>query len=183
MAVIECGGVGFKCFTTLQTLRRLPPVGSEAKLFTHMHIREDILDLYGFAEMEELNCFKLLIAISGVGPKAGLAILSEMTAQQLAVCIATGDSTSIKRAPGIGAKLAQRIVLELKDKMGPTAGIHEAFEGGQGPALSASENTAQAVSALLVLGYSQSEAAAALAKLNADLPVEDLIKQALKNLM
>ena len=117
-AVVSCGGVGFKCFTTLTTLQSLPGVGKPVQLYTYLSVREDALDLYGFATTAELDCFKLLISVNGVGPKAALAILSELSADRLAVCIAGGDAKSLTRAPGIGKKIAERIVLELKDKMG-----------------------------------------------------------------
>ena len=117
-AVVSCGGVGFKCFTTLTTLQSLPGVGKPVQLFTYLSVREDALDLYGFATTAELDCFKLLISVNGVGPKAALAILSELSADRLAVCIAGGDAKSLTRVPGIGKKIAERIVLELKDKMG-----------------------------------------------------------------
>ena len=117
-AVVSCGGVGFKCFTTLTTLQSLPGVGKPVQLFTYLSVREDALDLYGFATTAELDCFKLLISVNGVGPKAALAILSELSADRLAVCIAGGDAKSLTHAPGIGKKIAERIVLELKDKMG-----------------------------------------------------------------
>jgi Holliday junction DNA helicase RuvA len=107
--------VGFKCFTTLTTLQSLPGVGKPVQLFTYLSVREDALDLYGFATTAELDCFKLLISVNGVGPKAALAILSELSADRLAVCIAGGDAKSLTRAPGIGKKIAERIVLELKD--------------------------------------------------------------------
>ena len=109
-AVVSCGGVGFKCFTTLTTLQSLPGVGKPVQLFTYLSVREDALDLYGFATTAELDCFKLLISVNGVGPKAALAILSELSADRLAVCIAGGDAKSLTRAPGIGKKIAERIV-------------------------------------------------------------------------
>ena len=115
-AVVSCGGVGFKCFTTLTTLQSLPGVGKPVQLYTYLSVREDALDLYGFTTAAELDCFKLLISVNGVGPKAALAILSELSADRLAVCIAGGDAKSLTRAPGIGKKIAERIVLELKDK-------------------------------------------------------------------
>ncbi len=116
-AVVECGGVGFKCFTTLSTQRAMPQLGERVKLYTLLNVREDALDLFGFATMMELNCFKMLTAVSGVGPKVGLAILSELSPEQVAMAAASGDSKSLTRANGVGAKLAQRIVLELKDKV------------------------------------------------------------------
>ncbi|MFR2561324.1 MAG: Holliday junction branch migration protein RuvA [Anaeromassilibacillus sp.] len=115
--VVECAGVGFKCLTTLSTQRTMPQIGEQVKLFTHLNVREDAMDLFGFATMMELNCFKMLTAVSGVGPKVGLAILSELSPEQVAMAAASGDSKSLTRASGVGAKLAQRIVLELKDKV------------------------------------------------------------------
>ena len=114
---IETGGVAFRCSTTLTTLKRIGEKGSTATLYTYLNVREDALDLFGFADEQELECFKLLIGVSGVGPKAALAILSELTPDKLALCLATGDSKAITRAPGVGPKLAQRVVLELKDKL------------------------------------------------------------------
>lgn len=180
-AVVECGGVGYKCFTTLATLSRLPQRGSEVMLYTYLHIREDACDLFGFYDAEELNCFKMLISVSGVGPKVGLAILSELTPQKFALCVASGDAKSLTRAQGVGPKLAQRIVLELKDKVeksAVSAGIAEipSFVTAQ------SGSASEAMSALVVLGYSQSEAVRALSKLDGSLSVEELIKQGLKAL-
>ena len=113
-AVVSCGGVGFKCFTTLTTLQSLPGVGKPVQLFTYLSVREDALDLYGFATTAELDCFKLLISVNGVGPKAALAILSELSADRLAVCIAGGDAKSLTRAPGIGkTAIMEQIASEM----------------------------------------------------------------------
>ena len=116
-AVIECGGVGFRCLTTMNTLRALPPLGEEVILYTHLNVREDALDLFGFATEAERACFRTLTAVSGVGTKVGLSILSSIAPEQLAVSIGCGDYRALTRAPGVGPKLAQRIVLELKDKV------------------------------------------------------------------
>ena len=115
--VVECGGVGYKCYTTLTTQRSLPKMGQEIKVYTYVHVREDAMDIYGFATVMELNCYKMLTGVSGVGPKVGLAILSELTPEQVATSIATNDSKALTRAAGVGPKLAQRIVLELTDKV------------------------------------------------------------------
>ena len=117
LAVIDVGGVAFKCFTSMGTLRALPRLGEKATLFTYLNVREDALDLFGFATQGELNCFKLLTAISGVGPKVGMAILSELTPEDVALAAAAGDAKRFTRVSGVGPKLAQRIVLELKDKV------------------------------------------------------------------
>lgn len=180
---IETGGVAFRCSTTLTTLKRIGEKGNTATLYTYLNVREDALDLFGFADEQELECFKLLIGVSGVGPKAALAILSELTPDKLALCLATGDSKAITRAQGVGPKLAQRVVLELKDKLAKGLELSAVTPEIEAAGIAAAEGSAaEAVSALTMLGYSQSEAAAAVAKLDASLSVEDMIRQALKTL-
>lgn len=179
IAVIECGGVGFKCFTTMNTQRVLPQIGQEAMLYTFLNVREDALDLFGFATMAELNCFKMLTAVSGVGPKAGLAILSELTPEQVAAAIAVGDSKTLTRASGVGPKLAQRIALELKDKV---KGIKTSSGFTPAGVPSASSNADAAVNALAVLGYLPTDAAAIVSKFDSALPVEELIRLSLKSM-
>ena len=180
---LETGGVAFQCSTTLSTLKTIGEKGSTATLYTYLNVREDALDLFGFATEQELECFKLLISVSGVGPKAALSILSELTPDKLALCLATGDSKSITRAQGVGPKLAQRVVLELKDKLAKGLELPADSPEIHAAGLAAADgNAAEAVSALTMLGYSQSEAAMAVSKLDGDLPVEELIKQALKQL-
>lgn len=176
LAVIECGGVGFKCLTTSNTLGKLPKTGGNARLFTHLNVREDALDLFGFADEQELGCFRLLISVSGVGPKAALSILSEVTPEKFALYVASGDSKSLTRAQGIGNKIAQRIVLELKDKV---SGAQAALGFAEAPP-TASGNAEEAVNALMVLGYSRSEASMAAAKADASLSVEEIIKLSLR---
>ncbi len=175
-AVIDCGGVGFKCLTTANTLRKLPKTGEKATLYTYLNVREDALDLFGFADEKERSCFKLLISVSGVGPKAALSILSESTPEKFALYVASSDSKALTRAPGIGAKIAQRIILELKDKISK----EQISLGFTDIPVSASGNVEEAVSALAVLGYSRSEASLAAAKLDASLPVEEIIRQSLR---
>ena len=180
---LETGGIAFQCSTTLSTLKTIGEKGSTATLYTYLNVREDALDLFGFATEQELECFKLLISVSGVGPKAALSILSELTPDKLALCLATGDSKSITRAQGVGPKLAQRVVLELKDKLAKGLELPADSPEIQAAGLAAADgNAAEAISALTMLGYSQSEAAMAVSKLDGDLPVEALIKQALKQL-
>ena len=180
---LETGGVAFQCSTTLSTLKTIGEKGSTATLYTYLNVREDALDLFGFATEQELECFKLLISVSGVGPKAALSILSELTPDKLALCLATGDSKSITRAQGVGPKLAQRVVLELKDKLAKGLELPADSPEIQAAGLAAADgNASEAISALVMLGYSQSEAAMAVSKLDGDLPVEALIKQALKQL-
>lgn len=178
LAVVECGGVGYACKTTFNTLQKIAGEDN-VTLYTHMSVREDAVELFGFADREELKAFKLLISVSGVGPKAGLSILSGMNTQQFALCVATGDSKALTRVKGIGAKTAQRIILELKDKLaGETISVR-----GQGaaavPAAAAGSNIAEAVTALEVLGYTEGEALSVLGKLDPALPVEELIKKSL----
>ena len=181
LVVVECGGVGFKCMTTLGTQRQLPAEGSEVQLFTHLNVREDAMDLFGFYTKTELNCFRMLTAVSGVGPKVGLAILSELTPEQVAMAVACGDSKSLSRASGVGPKLAQRIALELKDKVKKmdAAGAAD-LSAAPGGVPSAAGNAANAVNALAVLGYAPAEAAAVVARFDSSLPTEELIRLSLK---
>ena len=185
-AVVEAGGVGYRCSTTTNTLTKLPGRGKEATLLTHLYLREDVLELFGFYTEEELRCFRLLIGVSGVGPKAALAILSVLTPQKLMLAIAAGDAKAVK-VPGVGPKLSQRIVLELRDKFSAEdlAGGVTGGGGGDLSFLAAGEIPSaqgEAVAALVSLGYSQTEAAAAIATLDPALPVDGLIKGALKRL-
>lgn len=185
VVAIECGGVAFKCFTSMNTQKNMPRIGETATVYTHLNVREDALDLYGFSTKNELNCYKMLTTISGVGPKAALSILSEMTPEGVAMAAASGDSKKFTKASGVGPKLAQRIVLELKDrvkKMGFTGGTLELTGTDDAGIVSASQNAEQAVQALIVLGYTQSEAAQAVAKLDGSLSTEELIRGALKSM-
>lgn len=179
--VVECGGVGYKCNCSLSTVSELPKVNEEVFVYIYMNVREDAVDLFGFSSQSELNCFKQLISVSGVGPKAATSILSAMTYQQLAMCIATGDYKSITKAQGVGSKTAQRIVLELKDKI-----TNEDIVGGiaSKPLVSQLDNPnlQDAVSALMVLGFSNSEASYALSGCTAEMSTEEMIKLGLKNL-
>ena len=179
VAVICCGGVGFRCRITMNTARRLPKLGSEAMLFTMMDVREDAIELFGFAEQKELECFKQLLTVTGVGPKAAIAVLSELLPDQVALAAASGDHKAFTRAQGVGPKLAQRIVLEMKDKVAALTSSVGGVEIPTGNAVSIG-NAAEAVKALGVLGFSQSEAAAAVGKLDETMKVEDLVRQALK---
>lgn len=184
MVAVECGGVAFKCSTSMHTQKNMPRIGEVTTLFTHLNVREDALDLFGFSSKNELNCFKMLTGISGVGPKVALAILSEMTPEEVAMSAAAGDSKSFTRANGVGPKLAQRIVLELKDKVKKMAvsGGDMQLSAGDAGVISASKNAEQAVQAMCVLGYTQSEAAEAVAKLDSALSTEELIRLALKSM-
>ena len=180
-AVVECGGVGYKCFVTKNTLYNLPPKGDEVMLYTFLSVREDAMDLYGFREIEELEAFKLVTSVNGVGAKMGLALLSEFTASQLTLYIASGDHKALTAASGVGPKLAQRIVLELRDKVGSLQSGDTIELKAVGNA-TANSNTKEAVTALVTLGYTQSEASLAVGKCDPTLSTEEIIKQALKTL-
>ena len=180
-AVVECGGVGFKCFVTKNTLYNLPEKNTNVFLHTYMVVREDAMDLYGFSSREELECFKLITSVSGVGSKIGLALLSEFTANQITLYIASNDPKALTAATGVGIKLAQRIVLELKDKIGSLDG-GDAIEIKAVGNATVNSNSKEAVAALQSLGYTQSEASLAVGRLDQSLSTEELIKQALKSL-
>ena len=177
-AVIECAGVGYKCYTTMKTQRSLPAIGKEAVLYTHMNVREDAVDLFGFSSLAELNCFKLLTSVSGVGPKVGLAILSVLSPEQVAVAVAAGDFKTLTMAQGVGNKLAQRVILELKDKLKALGGGEEVTAAAG--VVNAAGNAAEAMNALTVLGYTPSDVAPVVAKFDSSLPVEELIRLTLK---
>ncbi len=179
-AAIECGGVAFRCLTSNQTLYEISG-DKQVTLYTYLNVREDALDLFGFSTEYELEWFKLLISVNGVGPKAALAILSELNPDKLALSISASDEKAITRAPGVGKKIAQRIILDLRDKVKNLAGgtVSEA-NISQVSAVNDMSNTSEAVAALSMLGYSQSEASVAISKLDPTLPTETLIRQGLK---
>ena len=180
-AVISCGGVGYWVQIPSSASGALPPVGGEATLYPVLSVSEHDISLYGFASEEQQACFKMLTGVSGVGPKAGLAILSVLTPDRIALAISSGDHKAFTAANGVGPKLAQRITLELKDKVGK--GLAGSAELGQVSAAAQSAGgVAQAIGALVSLGYSQSEAAQAVARLDASLPVEELIRLALRGI-
>lgn len=182
-AVIECGGVGYKLFISGNTLGKIADkTGQKVRLFTFMKVSEDAVDLYGFADEEELEIFKLLISVSGVGAKSAVSILSLLTPSRFAAVVTAGDAKAIAQAQGIGAKTAQRIILELKDKIAKQSFGED--EGGIGIAVSGDvkDNFADATDTLLVLGYTRREAAVALKGIDASLGLEDVIKAALKKL-
>ncbi len=179
---ISCSGVAFRCFTTDNTLRKISEKSGTVTLFTHLNVREDALDLYGFYDDTELQTFKMLLAVTGVGPKAALAILSEFSSDALALIIASGDSKSITRAKGVGAKLAQRVVLELKDKLGDFKGESQGISLQAVSAAAEMSNTQSAIAALTQLGFSQSQAALAISRFSPDLSTQELVKAALKSI-
>ncbi len=180
-AVVECAGIGYKVQTTLTTQRELK-IGSTATLFTHMNVREDAVELFGFYSKGELSTFKLLISISGVGPKVALAILSELSSEQIALSVSASDYKTLTRASGVGPKLAQRIVLELKDKI---KGMSTESADGvitKGSVIADTGNIPKAVAALAVLGYSAADVTPVLSQLDPSLTVEQLISATLKRM-
>lgn len=183
LVVLDVGGVGFAVKTSMTTISRLPGVGKQALLYTYLHVREDALELCGFSEEAELNCYKMLISVNGVGAKAALSILSDQTPERFALTVAAGDAKLLTKSPGIGMKTAQRIVLELKDKMAKeqvAAGIT-----GESPSIvsnAVSGNASEAISALTVLGYARADAARVVAAMDPALSVEEMIKQGLRQL-
>lgn len=183
MIVIECGGVGFKCAVTQNTVGHLPQIGQDVMIYTHLNVREDAMELYGFYSTEEMTCFRQLISVSGVGPKAAIAILSVMSPESFAMAVAMNDSKAITKAQGVGTKTAQRICLELKDKLSFDLSAGADNSGIMMPdgVISANSNAAQAVDALIVLGFSKAQASSLVGKLDSSLPVEQLIKLALKS--
>jgi len=185
LAVIDCGGVGYACMTTNNTLAGLKK-GQRGKLYTFLNVGENVFGLYGFASQNELNSFKMLIGVSGVGPKAALAILSSGTPETLAMAIVTEDAKALTAAPGIGKKIAQRIILELKDKMAKETAAGLDFSGGKGAAAPAifSNKATEAAQALAVLGYTTQEVQMALKGVDVEnLPLEEIIRQSLKKMV
>ncbi len=185
LAVIDCGGVGYACRTTAYTISQIKKV-DRAKLFTYLSVREDAMDLYGFFSQEELKLFQQLISVSGVGPKAALAILSSSTPANLAMSIITGDEKTLTRAPGVGKKIAQRVILELKDKLAKGQTVSASGENITMDAVTIipQNKLSEASAALAVLGYSQAEINVALKGVDVDgQPLEQVIRMALKNMV
>ncbi len=180
--VVNCGGVGYLAQVPASVGGVLPAVGEQVTLYTHMNVSENDVSLFGFASEEQQLCFKMITGVSGVGPKVGLAILSVLDPARIALAISSGDYKALTAANGVGPKLAQRMVLELKDKVGK--GLVEGISLSEVSAVHAAPapSAAQAVAALVSLGYSQSEATLAVAKLDDSAPTEELIKQALRSM-
>lgn len=183
VVVIECGGVGYKCLTTMNTMNRLPKIGEKAMVYTHMIVREDAVELCGFADTKELDFFRQLTSVSGVGAKVAIAILSILTPEQLALAVSTGDSKALTKASGVGKKLAERIVLELKDKV-KKLGLNTEPSGfaPAGAAFVAQDNISKAIGALAVLGYSADDVIPFMGNIDPSQPVEAIIAQTLKEI-
>ena len=182
--VVECGGIGYRVYTSQNTKNKLPNIGSEVLLYTYLSVREDAMELYGFVDMRELECFRMLITVSGVGTKMAVSVLSVLSTENFALAVTTSDINSISKAQGVGRKKAERIVLELKDKIKlfddilPSGTV---LSGTENLTVSTS-NIAKAAEALTVLGYTVSEVMPVLTKMDAALPVEKLISNVLREM-
>ncbi len=188
MVVVENGGIGFEIMVPLSVFSSLPQTGNEVKIYTYTYVREDALQLYGFLTRDELSMFRLLITVSGIGPKGALGILSVMDADALRFAILADDAKSISKAPGIGAKTASKLILELKDKMDFEEAVTHVLDQGQsekaGGVSDGGMAANDAIQALVALGYTSTEAVRAVKKveITADMTVEDILKAGLKNL-
>ncbi len=183
--VIEAGGIGYQVFISLQTFDYLPSVGENLKIYTYLYLREDAMILYGFLTKDDLELFKLLISVSGIGPKGGLAILSTLEADDLRFAILSGDAKAISKAPGVGGKTAQRVILELKDKLSLEDAFEAKTEHVQKNAAAAGGSVKNdAGMALTALGYSSTESLKAVSavEITEDMDVEEVLKAALKHL-
>lgn len=178
--VVDAGGIGYKLYTSSPTIDKMPESGTDITVYTHLHIKEDAHDLYGFLTNEELTLFLQLLSVSGVGPKAALAILSVASPEKFALAVITNDLKTITKAQGVGPKVAQRIILELKDKLKTESALPENVS----EIIADTENNqAEAVTALVVLGYTSNEAKRAVSRIDPELSTEEIIKEALKLLM
>lgn len=183
--VVEAGQIGYEIRIPGSMANRLVGIGKPVKIYTYLHVKEDLMELYGFLSRDDLNVFKLLLGVNGIGPKGALAILTALTPDDLRFAVLGEDSKAIAKAPGIGGKTAQRIILELKDKLSPAEIIEK---NAQAPSLpqqdSLSSIKAEAVQALAALGYSSSEAWKSVSSLDfpPDISVEELLKMALKKM-
>ena len=187
LAVIDCGGVGYKLNISYMTYTRLPETGKTFKLYTHLVVKEDALDLLGFYDLSEKNAFVMLTSVSGIGPKSAMSVLSSLTPEKFAFAVASGDYKELSLAHGVSAKTAQKIILELKDKINKEAA--EIEKSGGTPAFvpelagAAGNVRGDAVNALVVLGYSRLEASDALKNIDLSKPLEEIIRLALRNLV
>ena len=178
--VVECGGVGYMCTVSDSTLKAMSAVGGDVRLLTHLAVSQDAVSLYGFYSQTEKTCFRMLTSVSGIGSKTAIAVLSAISPEQIALAVAAGDYKTLTRANGVGPKQAQRIVLELKDKVKALGAPSEPVLSGTSSAPAASNNSSEAISALMVLGCSAAQAAALVAKVDPTQPVEEIITQALR---
>ena len=184
--VIDVGGIGYTVYVPGQAIEALPEPGREVKVHTYLHLREDAVVLYGFLSKDDLEIFKMLIGVSGIGPKGAVAILSALSADELRFAVLSGDAKAIAKAPGVGAKTAQRAILELKDKLSLEDALEKQLEHGSSsvpPSKNPVKN--EAVMALTALGYSSSESLKAVSKveITPETDVEEVLRQALKNMI
>lgn len=185
--IVDVNGVGFGIFMPAESMNLLPPIGEELRLHTYMNVREDAMQLFGFLTRDDLNVFKLVIGVSGIGPKGGLSILSQLSADDLRFAVMAGDAKTIASAPGIGKKTAEKLIIELKDKLNIEDVLHKSVESDATHVMSGGTNEiqAEAVQALVALGYGNTESLKAVKKVAIDdnTTVEDVLKLALKNMM
>jgi Holliday junction DNA helicase, RuvA subunit len=184
--ILEVQNIGYEIFMPVRAIEALPKVGSEVKIHTYFNVREDAMQLYGFLNKDELNIFKLLITVNGVGPKAGLGILSTLSPDDIRFAVLGDDAVTIAKAPGIGKKTASKLVLELKDKFDFEEVVNQRFENTQTEDIASIGNMdsmTEAVQALVALGYSNTDALKAIKKIEIteDMDVEVILKLALKN--
>jgi len=183
--VLDVNGVGYNVTVSGRDMMRLPPMGSSVKLFTHFSVREDAMKLYGFLSGEELSFFRMLLSVNKVGPKMAMDILGFMDVSELRMAIISSDSKTLSKCPGVGSKTAQRIILDLKDRVDASEALTASYTAGSVPAgILSTDNVSQTIEALVALGFSQTECAKAIGRIEnaADMSVEDLIKAALKYL-
>lgn len=185
--ILDVNGVGFGIYMPAQAMNFLPPIGEEVRLHTYMNVREDALQLFGFLTKDDLKVFKLVIGVSGIGPKGGLSILSQLTPDDLRFAVMSNDAKAIAKAPGIGKKTAEKLIIELKDKLSIEDVLHKSADDDMSGTVpnGTNEIQAEAVQALVALGYGNSEAMKAVKKvpIAEDMTVEMVLKQALKNMM
>lgn len=183
--VVESGNIGYAIAVPVTVLEQMPPIGSTVKIYTYLYVREDILDLYGFLTREDLKIFKLLLTVSGIGPKGALGILSTITPDNLRFAILSGDAKTISKAPGIGSKTAQRLIIDLKDKMNLEDAFEAKYENQATPNVVSSSGKDEAVLALTALGYSQAEALRAVSAsgVTEDMSSDEVLKLALKKMI
>lgn len=183
VAVVDCGGVGYKLCVSDTTFSKIAgKLGSTVTLYTYLSVREDAMELYGFFSTDELSAFKMLITVSGVGPKVAMAVLSLMTPEKFAFAVSTGDVKAISRATNVGKRTAERIILELRDKVAKELTAVDTDTGEVFTPSATAGATGEAISALMVLGYSRAEAERALAGVNLNDTLENIITAALKKL-
>lgn len=185
--VLEVGGIGYEISAPLSTIERLPSVGNTVKIYTYLYVREDALNLYGFMTKDDLDVFKLLITVNGIGPKGALGILSVLTTDDLRFAVLSDDAKTISKAPGIGSKTASKLILELKDKLKLEDAFNQRFEQtliAKFQGIDVKDIRDEAIQALVALGYSNTDASKAvrMVELTENITVEDILKRSLKNI-